>query len=77
MWRFETEIKSVGTICIEFIPSEGGYGTTINGTVWEVCDTPQASADNVYMHCTGCYEWDSLFSRQLEVPHDLSEWKKC
>lgn len=47
-----------------------------NGTVWEACDTPQAEADNVYMHCTGYSDWDMFDTRGIDVPRDLSEWEK-
>ena len=50
-----------------FVPSSFLY----NGTVWESSNSPQAEADNVFMHVTGCYEWDSCAD---EGPSDLSEW---
>ena len=48
-----------------------------DGVCWEACNTPQAEADNVYMHCTGCYEWDRLDGTVLDCPTDLSGWEKC
>jgi hypothetical protein len=38
---------------------------------YEVHDDPYAAADNVYVHVTGCYEWDSSIH---DAPSDLSEW---
>lgn len=47
------------------------------GIVWESCHSPQAEADNVYMHVTGCYDWDCLDGEVDDVPSDLSEWEVC
>lgn len=73
MWKYESPI---GALFIKQL-NDGHYGLIYNGTVWESCDSPQAEADNVYMHCTGCYDWDKLDGRIPNVPHDLSEWELC
>ncbi len=72
MWRYKSPI---GNIYIKRL-SDGSYGMEHNGTVWEACDTPETEADNVYMQCTGCSDWDSLDTRKINVPRDLSEWEK-
>lgn len=36
--------------------TDGTFGLCHNETVWEACDTPQAEADNVFCHVTGCDE---------------------
>lgn len=72
MWKYESPI---GTLFIKRLPS-GLYGLVYDGTVWEVCDTPQAEADNVYMHCTRCYDWDRLDGQVPDAPTDLSEWER-
>lgn len=71
MWFYNSPI---GKMSILRLP-DGRYGLQYNGTVWESCSTPQSEADNVYMHCTGCYEWDCLDGKLSDVPHDLSEWE--
>lgn len=74
MWKYDSPI---GTIYIKYIPSERRYGMYYDGVCWEACNTPHAEADNVYMHCTGCYEWDRLGGTVLDCPTDLSGWEKC
>lgn len=71
MWKYESPI---GNLYIQKLDN-GRYGLFYNGTVWESCHTPQAEADNVYMHCTGCYDWDSLDGEVPDAPSDLSEWE--
>lgn len=70
MWKYKSPI---GSLFIKHLDN-GRYGLVYNGIVWESCHTPQEEADNVYMHCTGCYEWDSLDGEVFNVPTDLSEW---
>ncbi|MCI8604977.1 MAG: hypothetical protein HFE79_12685 [Ruminiclostridium sp.] len=72
MWRYKSPI---GNIYIKRL-SDGSYGMEHNGTVWEACDTPQAEADNVYMKCTGCSDWDLLDTSKVNVTRDLSEWEE-
>ncbi len=36
--------------------------------------SPQAAADDVYCHTTGCYEWDSLDGSVLDVPSGIRDW---
>lgn len=68
MWIYES---SMGILRI--IPTiDGRYGFVFNDTVWEASLTPQAEADNVYCHVTGCYEWDLSGA---VAPTDLSEWE--
>lgn len=71
MWKYDSPI---GPLYIKRL-NNGRYGLIYDGTVWESCHTPQAEADNVYMHCTGCYEWDSLDGHVPDVPVDLGEWE--
>lgn len=73
MWKY---ISPIGSFYIKYLPDCHQYGTIFKGTVWETCDDPEASASNVYCHCIGCYDWDSLDGAINDVPHDLSEWKK-
>lgn len=66
-WKAESSIGSLYIVPV----NNGQYGFLYNGTVWESSNSPQAEADNVFMHVTGCYEWDSCAD---EGPSDLSEW---
>ena len=72
IWYYKSPI---GNIYIKRLP-DGRYGMIYNKTVWESCDSPQAEADNVYMQCTGCSDWDMYDTSNIIVPTDLSEWKK-
>lgn len=56
MWIYRSP---VGILKIVRQP-DGTFGLCHNETVWEACDTPQAEADNVFCHVTGCDEWDSF-----------------
>ena len=39
-------------------------------------DTTIGAADNVYLHATGCYEWDKLDGKFDNVPTDIYEWER-
>lgn len=54
-------------------PRQGRYALEINGTIYGTYHSAVAAADDVYTHCTGCYEWDNLDGR-VNAPSDLSEW---
>ena len=73
MWKYNSPI---GPIFIKYLPDEDKYGMFYNGIYWESCETPEAEADNVYMHCTGCYDWDILDGKVFNVPNDLDKWEK-
>lgn len=73
MWKYDSPI---GPLYIKRL-NDGRYGLIYDGTVWESCHSPQVEADNVYMHCTGCYEWDRLDGKVPDAPTDLSEWEHC
>lgn len=73
MWKYKSPI---GVLYIRRL-SNGRYGLIYNDIVWESCSTPQAEADNVYMQCTGCSDWDMLNISSSDIPSDLSEWEHC
>ena len=73
MWKYESPI---GPLYIKQL-SNGRYGLLYNGTVWESSHSPQAEADNLYTHCTGCDEWDALDGKVPDAPTDISEWERC
>ena len=70
-WKKAGYRSPVGILKIVRQP-DGTFGLCHNETVWEACDTPQAEADNVFCHVTGCDEWDSCPDAG---PSDLSEWE--
>ena len=72
MWEYKSPI---GSLYITRL-NNGRYGLLYNGVIWESCSSPQAEADNVYCHCTGCADWDILDGQILDVPTDLSEWTR-
>lgn len=72
MWLYKSPI---GNIYIKRL-SNGRYGTIHNDVICESCSTPQSSADNVFMQCTGCAEWDSYDASNTDIPTDLSEWER-
>ncbi len=74
MWKYDSPI---GTLYIKYLPNEKLYGFYFDGTCWEYCDTPQAEANNVYLHCTGCTEWDRLLGQVPDCPDNLSGWTQC
>ena len=73
MWKYESPI---GTLVIKRL-NDGSYGLIYDDMVYESSLTPQAEADNVYMHCTGCPEWDMLDGQVPDAPTDLGEWEPC
>mgnify|MGYP007121849932 CR=1 FL=1 len=73
MWKYESPI---GPLYIKRL-NNSRYGLLFNNIIWESSHSPQAEADNVYMHCTGCSTWDMLDGQVFDVPTDLSEWERC
>lgn len=71
MWVYRSPI---GNLYIQRQP-DSSYGLLYRGTVWESCSTPEAEADNVRAHCTGCDAWDQLGEQDCETPFDLSDWE--
>lgn len=67
MWVYHS---SIGDLHIVPLP-DGTFGLEYDGTVWEACTSPQAEADNVYCHATGCTAWDNC---PEDGPTDLSQW---
>jgi hypothetical protein len=68
MWVYHSSIGNLYIVPL----ADGRYGFRYDGIVWESCHSPQAEADNVYCHATGCYDWDSC---PEDGPTDLSEWE--
>lgn len=67
MWVYHSSIGE-----LRIVPTAGGrFGFFFDDVLWESCPTPQAQADDVYCHATGCTAWD--LCKELG-PTDLSEW---
>lgn len=64
-----------GLMIIRYMPHIRKYALIINGIVYEHHPSAQSAADNVYVHVTGCYEWDSL-DGLVDPPTDISEWNR-
>ncbi|NLI91417.1 MAG: hypothetical protein GX434_04195 [Peptococcaceae bacterium] len=65
----------VGLMEIRYDTSNNRYLLIIKGMCYGAYPSPLAAADDVYMHVTGFYEWDSL-SRDVSKPRNIKEWEK-
>ncbi|QOY36824.1 hypothetical protein AWH56_003995 [Anaerobacillus isosaccharinicus] len=72
MYSFKS---AVGQMLIYFDKTFGQYALKIGDTVYEHHHSAESAADNVYMHSTGCYNWDSL-EGVVETPSELSAWER-
>ena len=70
MWVYKSPI---GLLRIQKT-REGQYGLWLGGKCYETSNDPQAEADNVYVHVTGCWEWDRLDGK-VDAPTCLAEWE--
>lgn len=66
----------IGPMVIKFDSSVRKYLLIINEIGYGHFTSPQAAADDVYMHSTGCDEWDELDGEINNVPTDIYEWEK-
>ncbi|RDY30321.1 hypothetical protein [Lachnotalea glycerini] len=57
--------------------SSGKYLLNICDIVYGHYVNAVAAADDVYMHVTGCYDWDSLDGSIEDVPTNIKEWDVC
>lgn len=71
MWRYKSPIGNIYIIKL----NDGRYGMVYKDVVWESCPTPEQEADNIYMQCTGCFDWDLCDVSRFNVPSDLSDWE--
>lgn len=72
MWIYDSPI---GRFIIKYLPN-GKFGLIYNNELYGIWQSPQAAADEVYTHTTGCNEWDFLDGQIDDLPTDLSEWIK-
>ena len=72
MWVY---YSPVGTFSIKQNP-DGRYGLFVGSECFGSYSTPVQAADDVYLHVTGCTEWDMLDGKVSGEPTDLSEWEK-
>lgn len=72
MWFYRSP---AGTFSIKQNP-DGRYGLFVGSECFGSYSTPVQAADDVYLHVTGCTEWDMLDGKVSGEPTDLSEWEK-
>lgn len=65
--------SSIGTLKIVKIQGVYYFMFGDDETAWTGHTDPNAVADDVYCHATGCFEWDNS---NILGPVDLSEWNK-
>lgn len=51
------------------------YALSIGDTIYGHYNSAIAAADDVYMHATGCFEWDDL-DGTVDAPTDIYEWQR-
>ena len=55
---------------------DGRYGLFVGSECFGSYSNPVQAADDVYLHVTGCTEWDMLDGQVPGAPTDLGEWEK-
>lgn len=64
----------IGPIAIRYDQGLKKFALMINDVCCGHYESAIAAADDVYMHVTGCYDWDKLDGK-VDAPTDLSEWE--
>lgn len=72
MWIYNSPI---GRFTIKQL-SNGRYGLFYSDELYGSWHSPQAAADEIYTHTTGCNRWDTLDGQIDDVPTYISEWIK-
>ena len=70
MWVYHSPI---GAMVISQ-QENGRYYLLLNDERYGSWHSPDAAADDVYHHVTGCFDWDSM-DGQVDAPADLSGWE--
>lgn len=70
MWTYASP---VGLTRIFPMPN-GKFALEIAEIIYGAYQSPGAAADDVYMHVTGCYDWDVLDGMVPDVSTGLAEW---
>lgn len=55
--------------------NNGKFDLIINDVCYGSYQSAVAAADDVYVHVTGCYDWDKLDGTIADVPTDIHEWE--
>ncbi len=63
--------SSIGLFWIKQVPS--GWHLGIDNEILGTYQSAVAAADDVYVHVTGCYDWDKLDGIE-DAPTDIYEW---
>lgn len=66
----------VGLMQIYYQTTVGRYALQIGDIIYGHYHSAQAAADDVYVHVTGCYDWDRMDGKITNAPTDLSEWER-
>lgn len=72
MWIYRSPI---GVFSIMRMP-DGKYGLCYDSECYGSYENPVQAADDVYLHVTGCDEWDDLDGKVPDEPTDLGEWER-
>jgi len=67
--------SQVGKMVIGVDRNVNRFALIINDTCYGHYNSAIAAADDVYMHVTGCYEWD-LLDGEVDPPTHISEWER-
>lgn len=72
MYKYHSPI---GLMIIKYNPESQRFLLIINDMCYGSYHSAVAAADDVYVHVTGCDEWDFLDGEVLDSPSDISEWE--
>jgi sarcosine oxidase delta subunit len=74
---FTYKYKSpIGSFYIRYNPKTLKWELWFGDGMYGDFDNTIGAADNVYLHATGCYEWDKLDCKIDDVPTDIYEWER-
>ena len=68
--------SKIGLFYIKFNPKTALWELWMNDGMYGDFPSTIGAADNVYVHATGCFEWDDLDGTIDDVPTDIYEWER-
>lgn len=66
----------IGLMKIIYDGNVGRFALVINDICYGHYHSAVVAADDVYVHVTGCNDWDLLDGQILDAPTDIYEWKQ-
>lgn len=66
----------IGLMRIFYNENVARYSLVINDTCYGNYHSAVAAADDVYVHETGCNDWDLLDGEVSDVPTDIYQWQQ-